>query len=623
MPKRSAPTSPVAASRIPRTLWVIAALVASALALYWGSLRNPLVFDDAQLTERFLRAYGTSGFKLNLRWLSYATFGWTYEAFGSDWFWYRAGNVLLHAAAASVLFLFLKRLFAVTVPGPAPGARAAIDPAWAALFGALLFLAHPVAVYGVAYLMQRTIVMATLFGLVSLWLFLEGLIRNERWWFIVSAIAYFAAVFSKEHSVMLPAVAVVLAVLVRGWPPRPLGPLVLPFALYAAIAALVTFKAKGFLGAQYEPFAEAVVRQLAESDRTGDRLDLYPLSVINQGFLFFRYLLAWLLPFPGWMSVDLRPAFPAHLASWPQAAGFLAWLAWPALAAVLLVRGGRAGLAGFAMLAPWLLFLTEVATVRVQEPFVLYRSYLWMSLLPAAIPALVGGLRPRWAVALLAAACLALLPPFFDRLGTFSSDLRVWDDAVSKIGDPKAPYADRTYRNRGVAHYHQGRYREALEDFDKALELDLRNTKTWLMRGSLFMRTEQTRRALEDFNRALELDPRFAEALARRCVVLMRLRRLDDALADCTLAMELNRDDIDNSISLGMVRALRGEIPQAERHYRDALDLNPASAMAHYQYGVLLRGVGRYMEARQEFSAACVAKMLDACKAAEEPGGAR
>jgi tetratricopeptide (TPR) repeat protein len=340
--------------------------------------------------------------------------------------------------------------------------------------------------------------------------------------------------------------------------------------------------------------------------------------VINQGLLFFRYLLAWLLPVPGWMSIDLRYAFPASLTSLPHAAGFLAWLGWPALAAALLLRRGRAGLAGFAMLAPWLLALPEFATVRVQEPFVLYRSYLWMSLLPAAIPALVAKLDPRWGYALLIAACLALLPPFFGRLETFSGEFKLWDDAVRKNTDPAAPYVDRGVRNRGVAHYHAGRFREALHDFNRALELDPHNLRTLQLRGALFVRTGQHERALADLGRALELDPRHAEALAPRCVVMMRLSRLDEALADCELALELKPDNIDNSISLGMVRALRGETERAERHYRRALQIDPASAVAHYQYGVLLRRLGRNAEALQQFAAACGARMQAACSAVDQ-----
>ena len=593
-----------------RTIWAIGALFALAFVLYRGSLRHPLVFDDLHLTESSVRAFWDFGLGFGRRGLSNASFGWVYAGFGPDWYWQRVANVFLHAGVASLLFLFLRRLFEVLLPADKD------HNGWTALGGALMFLAHPAAVYGVAYLIQRSILLATLFSLLSLWLFLEGLVRGRRGWFLAAAAAYLAAVLSKEHSVTLPALAVALALLVRGWSPRLLRELALPILLYAAIGLYVTLESKGLLGTAYESFAGTALRQVSE---TGGGAQAYPLSVVNQGFLFFRYLLTWLFPWPGWMSIDVRPAFPAQLASWPQAAGFVAWLAWPALAVALLLRRGRAGLVGFAMLAPWLLSLTEVVTVRIQEMFVLYRSYLWMALLPAALPALLPGLRPRWRYGLLAAACLALLSPFMGRLESFSSDLKVWDDAVGKIADHRAPYVDRSYRNRGVAYYKLERYREALADFDKAVELDPGSAKTWMLRGTLWMRTEQSARALADFNRALALEPRDADILGRRCVVLMRLKQLDEALADCSLAAELAPEELDSHISLGMVQALRGATADAEWHYRRALEIAPDAAFARYQYGVLLRGLGRMDEARRELAAACATGLRPACAGARTP----
>ena len=587
-----------------RTTWAIGAFCALAFLLYRGSLRHPLVFDDLHLTESAVRAFWDLGLNAGRRGLSNASFGWVYAAFGPDWYWQRFANVFLHAAVASILFLFLRRLFEVLLPADRENAG------WYALGGALMFLANPAAVYGVAYLIQRSILMATLFSLLSLWLFLEGLVRGRSGWFVAAVAAYLAAVLSKEHCVMLPALAGALALLLRGWSPHLLRELALPILLYAAIGLYVSLESRGVLGTTYESFAGIALRQASET--TGDA-QAYALSVVNQGFLFFRYLLTWLFPWPGWMSIDVRPAFPLTLVSWPQGAGFLLWLAWPIVAVALLVRRGRAGLVGFAMLAPWLLSLTEVVTVRIQEMFVLYRSYLWMALLPAAIPALAGRLRPRWALGLLAGMVLALLPPFFDRLGSFSSDLRVWDDAVRKTADPRAPYVDRSYRNRGVAYYKLERYPEAQADFDRAVELDPGSVKTWMLRGTLWMRTGQSAKAVADFNRALALEPRDAEVLGRRCVVLMRLKQLDEALADCGLAAELAPDELDSHISLGMVQALRGATADAERHYRRALEIAPDAAFARYQYGVLLRGLGRMDEARRELTAACAAGLRPAC----------
>src|SRR5262249_17274884 len=148
-----------------------------------------------------------------------------------------------------------------------------------------------------------------------------------------------------------------------------------------------------------------------------------------------RYLLAWLVPWPGWMSADLRVPVPGELLAWPQAAGFVLWLAYPVCAALLIRRGGRAGLAGLRMLAPWLLALTGIAGARVQGPFVLYRSYLWMPLLFAALPALLWRLPRLSRHAPVGVACVALAGASIERLATFRSPLALWDDAVRKNAD--------------------------------------------------------------------------------------------------------------------------------------------------------------------------------------------
>jgi serine/threonine-protein kinase len=236
-----------------------------------------------------------------------------------------------------------------------------------------------------------------------------------------------------------------------------------------------------------------------------------------------------------------------------------------------------------------------------------------MCLLPAALPALLAPVPRRWALGLMAAWTLAFVPPFFDRLRSFSSELALWDDAVRKNADRSAPLVERAYRNRGVAHYHDARYDAALQDFERALALDPGSAKAWLTRGTLFMRTGQTEKALADLDRAVTLDPSEHEALGRRCVVLMRLQRYDAALEDCRRALQLDAFDALNHTSLGMAHALRGEVAAAEASYLRALALEPASGDAHYQYATLLNGTGRKPEARLHFVAACRAGTPKAC----------
>jgi len=542
----------------------VAALLAAGLALYWSALRYPPVFDDQALSDSWLKLrHAASPF--TRRWLSNLSFEWVYRAFGGEIFAQRAVNVLLHCATAAVLFGFLARLFGALLEER----RAR----WLAFLGAALFVVHPVAVYAVAYLMQRSIVLATLFSLGCLWLVLEWLLRGvERWsaWYVAAALAYYLAGFSKEHAVMLPAVAVSLALLVRG-PSLDLARRgVVPLALFAAVGASIVLSTREVIGTVYEPLAREAAGA-ALHDSIG-----YPLSVLNQATLYFRYLFAWLLPLPGWMSIDLRPAFPHSLADWPFLAGFAAWLALPFAAGWLVLRRGAAGLAGFVLLFSWLLALTEVATVRVQEPLVLYRSYLWMSALPALLPLVAGGLRPRWRAAVLIALCALLVVPARDRLATFESEPELWSDAIAKNTDLRAPYVERPYVQRGTYYLRIGRTQAALADLDRAVELNPRSAAAHFVRGAVHIRRRALAAALDDVNRALALDPGYAAAYNMRCALLTRQGDAQAALGDCARALEIDPSRADAWINQAVAQRALGRMEDAARSYERALALTPA-----------------------------------------------
>lgn len=590
--------------------WIAAAVLpAAALALYWGTLRDPLVFDDLSLSLGASRggiAPASAG--IGLRALSEASFGWIQALFGANLAWQRLLNVLLHGAVGAALFGFLARLFE-TVLGDS---RAR----WTAFLGALAFLLHPVAVYAVAYLAQRSIVMATLFSVLSLWCILEGLLRRSARWHAAGAAVYLLAVFSKEHAVMVPAVAAAMAVLVRGASLETLRQFRLALVLLAAVAAIVLYQARSLIGAAYEPFVAAVAG--IPTDQT------YPFSVLNQGYLFFRYLLTWLLPCPCWMSIDLRVPFPAQLLAWPQTAGFAAYLAYPLAAMVLLLRGGRLGLLGFGLLYPWLLALTELAAVRAQEPFVLYRSYLWMSGLPAILAALTAGLAPRARHTVLVVVCLALVPPAWNRLDTFSDPLKLWDDAVRKNSGSSAPYVERAYINRGELYRGAGRADAALADFERAIALNPRQPGGYLGRATLRLSMGQPQEALPDLDRAVALDARHASAHAKRCITRIALKQPGvEALADCDKALALDPADSESWTFAAIAHQYLGQADAAALSYRRALELAPSDPVIHYNYGWLLLEQGRRDDSvRRHLAVACAGGVPPACVALRKAFGA-
>jgi tetratricopeptide (TPR) repeat protein len=175
---------------------------------------------------------------------------------------------------------------------------------------------------------------------------------------------------------------------------------------------------------------------------------------------------------------------------------------------------------------------------------VLYRSYLWMSGLPAVLPALTARLAPRGRYAALALICAALVLPARDRIATFADPFLLWDDAVRKNTDPGAPYAERAYINRGELHREAGNATAALADYDHAIALNPRATEAYADRATLRLEMGEPQRALADLERALALNPRHASVHAKRCYAKQRLGRpAAEAIADCDAARALDRGD--------------------------------------------------------------------------------
>ena len=516
-------------------------------ALYSGSLHAPFVFDDIVYFSDAgnIAKYGHKLFSFDLRWLSYATFSWTANWFGLDIFWLRLGNVILHAANAIALFFFLQRLFQVTLACRETTEGVPSSSTWYAFFGALLFALHPVTVYGVAYLVQRSTLMATLFVLLMLRVYLEGLVRGGWYWMLAAVLFYFAALYSKEHSILAPGVAFALTFLIR----KPsvallkqVAPYVILFALLAAAVFYMVIRMR-LLGVAYEPYAI--------SQGVTNLPNIYLLSILTQTWLFFKYLGLWLLPNPAWMSVDMREPLAVSLFGW-HTLGLIAFLAYFCVAVRLLIKQGRTGLLGFALLFPWILFLTELSTVRIQEPFVLYRSYMWMPGLFAALPAAFGWLSSRKAFILLGATSLLLIPLALNRLHTFSATLLLWSDAEKLVRNRPYVYgAERIYFNRGTELGHLGRYTEAISDFNKAIAAPHPLDFMYDNRATAYYSLGRYQEALRDFTKAIAINPGNPNSYNGRALTYRALGNFaaarDDFTKSCTMGgyvgdLPCNRD---------------------------------------------------------------------------------
>lgn len=491
---------------IQRVFYFFVPLVLLSLCVKF--LNNPLIFDDEYFFSLGApEQYFAEGFQLFPRWWVYQTMAATFVYLGSDMLWLRLGNLLAHMGAVFSFYLLARRIL-IDLDNKR---ISIISPDTTALLAAVFFAVHPLAIFTQAYLIQRTIVCATLFTLLTWYGFWRGL-AGSRLALWGSCLFFGAAVFAKEHAVMVPLVSLLFMILylrsglTLGVSLKEvLGALL----IQAVISIYVVLQLKGIIGKPYEIMSAEVLE--GHSLGTLSIENLYPLSVLNQAGLYFKYLLLWLLPNPAWISIDMREAFPVDFASWSLWVGLVAFVAYVLISAALLLRGGLIGLVGLALLAPSILYFTEFASTRFQEVFVLYRSYLWM---PSIFILLALGFRyltKNLAFVLIPIFFIYFFALSFDRLTTFSHPFRVWNEAVVLL--EKKPQGDnvfgayRIYYNRGSAELEGGMIDQALIDFDRVVKIQPDFAHAYHQRGVVYFKQKEWLKAQDQFEKAISLLP--------------------------------------------------------------------------------------------------------------------
>ncbi len=109
------------------------------------------------------------------------------------------------------------------------------------------------------------------------------------------------------------------------------------------------------------------------------------------------------------------------------------------------------------------------------------------------------------------------------------------EKAIESDSSMLYPYLERAYQRM-----EGGYYKGALEDYDRALEIEPKDAEIWLNRGHVKEKLDDFKGAYADYSKAIELDEKFEKAWLNRGNVLSRQGRLDEAIEDYTVAITFN-----------------------------------------------------------------------------------
>lgn len=158
-----------------------------------------------------------------------------------------------------------------------------------------------------------------------------------------------------------------------------------------------------------------------------------------------------------------------------------------------------------------------------------------------------------------------------ERLGQFDKAESDLNEAIRLVPGEAEPLL-----RRAELHYARGRLREAFLDCTKAIELGGPHTAgAHTMRAGLHLQEKGYSRALEDCNRALELDPEFVRAYNNRGLARQALGDFRGAIDDFSSAIERHRQVSEAYNNRGAVYMELRETQRALADLNEAIRLAP------------------------------------------------
>lgn len=143
--------------------------------------------------------------------------------------------------------------------------------------------------------------------------------------------------------------------------------------------------------------------------------------------------------------------------------------------------------------------------------------------------------------------------------GDFEGAIALFDSAIKLgLGD----IAD-SYVCRGEALAALGRWDEAFQSINTALEIEPYLAAAYLERGNIRGQRREYDAAINDYTMAIHIEPAFEEAYFSRALAYEERKRYADAEADLTRALDLNPDLLGAYEARGRARAAQFKLDGA------------------------------------------------------------
>jgi tetratricopeptide (TPR) repeat protein len=548
-------------------------LVVAVLLVYQPAWHGGFIWDDdAHVTKPELRSWQGlyriwSDVRATLQYypLLHSAFWIEHKLWGDTTLGYHLVNLLLHATAAVMVALILRRL---AVPG--------------AYLAAAIFAVHPVHVESVAWITEQKNTLSAVFYLGAMLLYLHFDETRKISWYLGALALFVLGLLSKTVIGTLPGALLVIFWWQRGrlsWQ-KDVLPLV-PFFLLGAGGGMIT------------AWWEINLNRCVGPD--------YDLTLVQRFLIAGRavWFYLWKLFWPARLTF-IYPRWQIDSGQWWQhlfllgAAGLLALL-WA------IRRWSRAPLAALLFFAGTLFPVLGFFNLYASRYSFVANHYQYLASLGPIILAAAGAAllfarwqpRPRWVGY---AVCLVILATLAG-LTWRQSEMYGHIETLYERTIAENPDCWMAHNNLGNALANRGRIDEAMAQYRKVLEIKPDHAEAHYNLGNALAKGGRFDEAMAQYRKALEIKPDHAEAHNNLGTAFVRLGRFDEAMAQYRKALEIKPNYAEAHYNLGTAFAGLGRFDEAVAQYRKALEIKPDYAEAHNNLGSAFVRLGRFDEA--------------------------
>jgi len=538
--------------------WLWAKLFAVALilagAVYLPSLNGPVLFDDFHLPFSDPNAARMpAGFWIGgVRPLLMATYWINYAISGTTTFSYHAVNLLIHAASAVIVFFVLQRLLKL--------ASIEKNAFLFSLFGAGLFLLHPLQSESTAYIAGRSELVSGLFLLSAWMVFLKHFESRTT---VATALKILlltaAALLGKESAISLPALLLVTDFY---WNRASLHDQIRDrWKLYAPIIF------GGLLA------AAAIIRSLDNAPSAG-------LSLEN--VTPFRYALTQCRVILTYLRLFLIPAGQSGDWQIPFYRSFADNSAWLYVLGILVLVGGivwsfrRSRLFSFGLLVFVLVLLPTSSLIPIKDALAERRMYIAIIGLILAVVAILDRfqLEPEvlkvGAIAVLGFAAILT----FQRSQVWGDDTVFWQDVLKT--DPGNKRAHIDLANSFMRHR---QFTEAMAEDDVLDKMDGVTERTLLSRVAVYEVMQNYELALDMLHKTAAMHPT-SSTYTEIGHLEAYLGHIPESFAAFALALNVDPNYAPAHAQRGMIYLATGDNARASVDFHDALKSEPYNEIA-------------------------------------------